>query len=92
VEYVRPGGAFYLMVDVSAGGESAQEFAQRLLVEHGVAVVPGDAFGSLGAGMVRVSLAAADELIERGLDSLAAALHEGSARGRTEELVHPKEG
>jgi aspartate/methionine/tyrosine aminotransferase len=92
VEYVRPGGAFYLMVDVSAGGESAQEFAQRLLVEHGVAVVPGDAFGSLGAGMVRVSLAAADELIERGLDSLAAALHEGPARGRTQELVHPKEG
>src|SRR5581483_11673377 len=91
VDHVRPGGAFYLMVDVSAGGESAQEFARRLLVDHGVAVVPGDAFGSLGAGMVRVSLAAADELVERGLDSLAAALREASPRRRAEELVHPKE-
>lgn len=92
VDYARPGGAFYLMVDISSSGESGEEFARRLLVEHGVAVVPGEAFGSLGAGMVRVSLAAADHLIERGLDRLAAALKESSPRGRTEEFAHPKEG
>lgn len=91
VDHVRPGGAFYLMVDVSASGESAEEFARRLLVEHGVAVVPGDAFGSLGADMVRVSLAAADDLIERGLDGLTAALRGSAPPARAEELVQPKE-
>jgi aspartate/methionine/tyrosine aminotransferase len=41
-----------------------------------VAVVPGTAFGAGGAGLVRVSLAAAREAIEEGLARLAAALAE----------------
>jgi aspartate/methionine/tyrosine aminotransferase len=91
VPYARPGGAFYLMVDVSHAGESAGDFARRLLVEHGVAVVPGEAFGSGGAGMVRISLAAADEAIEHGLERLVLALRDTSRAPSTEELVHPKE-
>lgn len=67
VGYVRPGGAFYLMVDVGSSGD----FARRLLVERRVAVVPGEAFGAGGAGLVRVSLAAADDAIEQGLSRLA---------------------
>jgi len=69
VSYARPSGAFYLMVDVSAGG-SDDEFAMRLLRERHVAVVPGSAFGEGGAGMVRVTLAAADEAIATGLARL----------------------
>jgi aspartate/methionine/tyrosine aminotransferase len=68
--YVRPSGAFYLMVDVSRGGTSA-EVARRLLEEEGVAVVPGDAFGPGGEGMVRVVLAAPDADIAEGLSRLA---------------------
>jgi aspartate aminotransferase len=74
VPYVRPGGTFYLMVDVSAAPDGRDGFARRLLLEHGVAVVPGSAFGDGGAGMVRVSLAAADEKVVEGLTRLCAAL------------------
>jgi aspartate/methionine/tyrosine aminotransferase len=74
VGYVRPGGAFYLMVDVSAAGLSSAEFAERLLVERHVAVVPGSAFGAGGEGLVRVSLAASSDAVETGLGRLAEAV------------------
>jgi aspartate/methionine/tyrosine aminotransferase len=74
VPHVRPRGAFYLMVDVSAAGKPAPEFAKELLLERRVAVVPGDAFGAGGAGMVRVSLAAAEEAIATGVGRLAEAV------------------
>ena len=45
VDFVRPRGAFYVMVSV--GGDS-WAFARRLLEEQEVAVVPGSAFGPLG--------------------------------------------
>jgi len=50
---VTPGGAFYVMVDVSAHGDSLT-VAERLL-EHGVITVPGAAFGPEGEGFLRVS-------------------------------------
>jgi aspartate/methionine/tyrosine aminotransferase len=84
VPHVRPGGAFYLMVDVSQAPEAttAGEFAHRLLVERRVAVVPGEAFGPAGSGMVRISLAAADEAIDLGLRRLADALTAGAEPAR----------
>ena len=74
VGYARPGGAFYVMVDVSSAGDSSASFALRLLREHRVAVVPGSAFGANGEGTVRVSLAAAPETIALGLERLTGAL------------------
>ncbi|HET8528738.1 MAG TPA: aminotransferase class I/II-fold pyridoxal phosphate-dependent enzyme [Gaiellaceae bacterium] len=71
VSYVRPDAAFYLMVDV---GDDASAFCRRLLLDHRVAVVPGDAFGAGGAGMVRVSLGASDDAVAEGVARLAAAL------------------
>jgi aspartate aminotransferase len=79
VGYARPGGAFYLMVDVSAAADGREGFARRLLLDHGVAVVPGTAFGAGGAGMVRVSLAAAHDAIAVGLARLCTALNEVKA-------------
>jgi len=76
VGYVRPGGAFYLMVDVARAGDA---FAHRLLLERRVAVVPGAAFGDAGRGFVRISLAAPDDALDAGLDRLAAALQEEAA-------------
>jgi aspartate/methionine/tyrosine aminotransferase len=73
IGYVRPEGAFYLMVDISPGGASA-EFAERLLVDKHVAVVPGIAFGPHGEGFVRISLASSPEAIETGLRRLGAML------------------
>ncbi len=45
----------------------------RLLVEHRVAVAPGEGFGARGAGWARLSLAVSDEILDRGLERLRAA-------------------
>jgi L-glutamine---4-(methylsulfanyl)-2-oxobutanoate aminotransferase len=45
-----------------------------LLVEQRVAVAPGEGFGARGAGWARLSLAVSDEILDRGLERLRAAL------------------
>lgn len=56
-----PAGAFYAFPDVSeaiqAAGISAAQLATRLLQEHGVALLPGTAFGAAGDGHLRLSFA-----------------------------------
>lgn len=52
-----PGGAFYAFPSVKSTGLSSEEFAERLLVEEKVAVVPGNAFGESGEGHIRCSYA-----------------------------------
>jgi len=47
--------------------------ADHLLVEHRVAVAPGEGFGTRGAGWARLSLAVSDEVLERGVERLRAA-------------------
>jgi L-glutamine---4-(methylsulfanyl)-2-oxobutanoate aminotransferase len=47
---------------------------ERLLEEHRVAVAPGEGFGARGAGWARLSLAVTDEVLDRGLERLRAAL------------------
>jgi aspartate aminotransferase len=74
VPYIQPAGAFYVLVDVSGSGVDDRTFALSLLDRHGVAVVPGSAFGRGAEGLVRVSLCVADEAIAEGLDRLAHAL------------------
>ena len=44
-----------------------------LLIEHRVAVAPGEGFGVRGAGWARLSLAVSDEILDRGLERLRAA-------------------
>jgi aspartate/methionine/tyrosine aminotransferase len=76
VGYMRPQGGLYLLVDVSPSGLSSRDFALSLLDEHGVAVVPGSAFGPGAEGLVRVSLCVAEDRLEDGLTRLAAAVKE----------------
>ena len=66
---VLPGGAFYFFVDVRGFGASL-EIADRLLTRHRVITIPGEAFGPGGAGFLRISYAAADESIRRGIAAL----------------------
>ena len=61
---VEPEGAFYCFPDIRSTGLTSGEFAQQLLQEERVAVVPGDAFGPSGAGFVRCSYATSLENIE----------------------------
>lgn len=61
----EPGGAFYAFPSVAATGMDCQTFCHKLLESKQVACVPGDAFGALGEGHVRISYAAAtDKLVE----------------------------
>jgi aminotransferase len=53
----EPKGAFYLFPCVKSTGLTGDEFAERLLVEKHVAVVPGSAFGESGKYFVRASYA-----------------------------------
>ncbi|MEP7286315.1 MAG: aminotransferase class I/II-fold pyridoxal phosphate-dependent enzyme [Chloroflexota bacterium] len=66
----EPRGAFYAFPNISASGMDEHEFADRLLQEERVAVVPGSAFGPSGAGHVRASYATAYEKIEEALERL----------------------
>jgi aminotransferase len=69
-----PKGAFYVFPNIKKFGVSSEEFAEFLLKEGRVAVVPGSAFGSYGEGYVRISYAAAYGQLEEALDRLEKAV------------------
>lgn len=69
---INPGGAFYAFPDVTSTGMDDDTFANTLLEEEHVAVVPGRAFGPSGTGFVRMSYATAYEKIELALEKIAA--------------------
>ena len=52
---VRPKGTFYLFPGVEKTGLSAPEFCRQLLEKAHILVTPGDAFGSTGAGHIRIA-------------------------------------
>ncbi len=66
-----PQGAFYAFPSVRPTGLTSEEFAERLLFEEHVAVVPGTAFGQGGEGHVRCSYATSLEKIEEAVRRIA---------------------
>jgi aminotransferase len=66
----EPRGAFYAFPSIARSGLSSDEFANRLLNEKHVAVVPGEAFGASGNGFVRISYATAYEKLEEALNRI----------------------
>jgi aspartate aminotransferase len=71
VVVVPADGTFYLFPDVSSiidkkGYQDDLEFAERLLQEQGLALVPGSAFGT--PGCIRLSFATSLEVLEKALD------------------------
>ena len=63
----EPRGAFYAFPNIQASGMDDETFAETLLKEEKVAVVPGNAFGPGGDGFVRACYATAYEKIEEAL-------------------------
>ncbi|CAM4078831.1 aminotransferase [Bacillus luti] len=60
-----PGGAFYVFPSISSTGLSSADFAEQLLLEEKVAVVPGSVFGESGEGFIRCSYATSlEQLLE----------------------------
>jgi arginine:pyruvate transaminase len=69
-----PEGGMFVLVDIRETGLDGGTFADRLLDEEAVSVLPVDAFGPSGRGHVRVSLTAPDALLSeaaRRIDRLA---------------------
>ncbi|MGG3451936.1 MULTISPECIES: aminotransferase [Bacillaceae] len=52
-----PGGAFYVFPSIQSTGLTSEQFAEQLLLEEKVAVVPGSVFGEGGEGYIRCSYA-----------------------------------
>ena len=77
----EPGGAFYAFPSIRASGLSSQDFAEQLLNEQKVAVVPGDVFGPSGEGHVRCSYATALPLLEQALERIGRFLASHHSRG-----------
>ena len=66
----EPFGAFYAFPSIKRFGMSSDEFANRLLREEKVAVVPGTAFGSCGEVYLRISYAYSLESLKEALGRL----------------------
>jgi len=66
----EPTGAFYAFPSVRSTGMHDVEFAEALLTEEKVAVIPGSAFGEGGAGHVRLCYAAERPLLEESLERI----------------------
>lgn len=80
----EPGGAFYAFPSITRTGLTSEDFAERLLHEEGVAVIPGDVFGPSGEGHIRCCYATAmtdlDEALRR-MDRFVTKLLQEQASG-----------
>jgi len=63
----EPRGAFYAFPYIGDTGLTDEEFAEKLLFEEKVAVVPGSSFGSAGTGYVRCAYCTAYDQLEEAL-------------------------
>jgi len=66
---------FYLMVDIKRSGLDSEAYAERLLSEHSIAVVPGRYYGSSTDGFVRIGIGTEPEpRIEAALEQMRKSL------------------
>jgi aminotransferase len=62
-----PGGAFYVFPSIRATGLTSEQFAEELLMQEKVAVVPGHVFGDSGEGYIRCSYASSMPQLQEAL-------------------------
>lgn len=67
LECHTPGGAFYVFPSIKSTGLTSEEFAEELLIQEKVAVVPGNVFGECGEGYIRCSYAASMEQLQESM-------------------------
>jgi len=72
----EPEGAFYVFPNVSGYGMTSEEFAENLIREKHVAIVPGTAFGACGEGNARISYAYSIKHITRAIELMDEFLRE----------------
>ncbi len=66
----EPKGAFYAFPDIRNTGLTSAQFAERLLIEGKVAVVPGEVFGQSGEGFIRCSYATSVKQLETAIERI----------------------
>ena len=67
VTAIEPAGAFYLFPNITGAGLTSKQFAERMLEEGNVAVLPGSDFGSMGEGYIRISFSTSMDNLAEGL-------------------------
>ena len=78
----EPHGAFYAFPNIGSSGMNDETFAERLLMEERVAIIPGSAFGEAGAGHVRICYAQRFDLLEEAMDRMQRFVSRHSVNGR----------
>jgi arginine:pyruvate transaminase len=68
----QPEAGMFSLVDVRSTGMTGDAFAMGLLTTKGVAVMPGESFGQVLAGWVRLSLTVSDDRIAEACHRIAA--------------------
>jgi len=68
----RPGGGYYVWVDIREFGMKSLDFCKQLLKKSHVAVAPGDTFGQSADGFIRISICRKREEIEEGVKRIIA--------------------
>lgn len=79
-----PAAGMHILLDISATGLSAEEFAWGLLDHENVCAMPGTSFGEAGEGFIRVSLTSPDEQIAEASRRIAR-FARSAAQGRRDE-------
>jgi len=70
ISCILPKGAFYTFPNIKGTGMNSKEFAERLLRDGKVAVVPGNTFGDSGEGYVRCSYSVSRESISEAIERM----------------------
>ena len=66
----KPEGAFYMFPNITDTGLTSREYADYLLREADVAVLPGTSFGEFGEGYVRMSFANSEDNLKKALERI----------------------
>ena len=78
IRAVKSAGTIYMLLNVGDFGSTGDvKFALDLLKSHKVSIAPGSVFGPGGKGMIRISLAASESTIEKGIVGIADFLKNG---------------
>jgi aspartate/methionine/tyrosine aminotransferase len=70
----KPQGAFYVFPNITGTGMGSTDLANLILEKAGVALLPGNSFGSYGEGYLRLSYANSIENIQSGLERIKSIL------------------
>lgn len=75
-----PGGAFYVFPSIQSTGLTSEQFAEQLLLEEKVAVVPGSVFGEGGEGYIRCSYASSMSQLQEAVKRISRFLDKQKGR------------